>query len=157
MAKEEDRTPISENRADTVFYDKYGNVMVRISFSDAEYEQGETDIRETTSENVECGDGSLTSLRQVMQGAMLFAVCDVCKEESQRSRRRRRPAVVPFSPANKVLRCVNCRAAICDRHSYSSRHDRYVRCRRCNRRHHWGHFWLERVLKPLFLRRIDET
>jgi hypothetical protein len=92
-----------------------------------------------------------------MQGAMLFAVCDVCKEQSQRSRWRRRPAVVPFSPANKVHRCFNCRAAICGRHSHIGKVDRHIRCRWCDRRHRRRNFWFERVLKPLFLRRIDET
>jgi hypothetical protein len=154
MADEQDRNLESENRADTVFYDNHGDEIARISFNDSEYTQDGADIRRTTSENVECGDGSFTSLRQIMQGTMLFAVCDICKEQSQRSWRRR-PASVLFSPANKVRQCFTCRAAICGRHSYSSKVDKRIRCRRCDRKHRRRHFWLERVLKPLFLRRIE--
>jgi len=155
MEEEQDRNLESENRADTVFYGNYGNEIARISFNDSEYTQDGADIRKTTSENVECGDGSFTSLRKIMQGTMLFAVCDVCKEQSQRSWWRRRPAAVPFSPADKVRHCFACRAAICARHSYSSKVDKHIRCRRCDRRHRRRHFWFERILKPLFLRRID--
>lgn len=157
MAKEqEDRTLSSENRADTVFYDKYGNEITRNSFTEYEYEEDDADLRHTTSDYVPGGDGSLTPLRQIMQGTVTFTICDQCAEESQRNRRRGRPPIAQFSPSQKVRRCYRCRIAICERHSYISEIDKKIRCRRCNRRHKRRHFWVERILKPLFLRRIDD-
>ncbi|MEJ2700936.1 MAG: hypothetical protein P8Z79_00690 [Sedimentisphaerales bacterium] len=157
MAKEHERRLESENRADTVYYDKHGDEIARISFNDSEYEQDGADIRKTTSENVECGDGSLTSLRQIMQGTMLFAVCDVCKEQSQRSWWRRRSATVPFSPADKVHRCFTCRAAICGRHSYSSKVDKHIRCRRCDFYFRLKRFLVDKIIRPLFFIKVRRS
>ena len=152
MAKEEkEKKLLSEDRTDTVIYDKTGRETLRLSFIRSESEDDDgTEFYETVAENLECGDGTVVSpghlMRPPNQGGVTLQRCSVCAQESRRNRN-----INPFSPSDKMRSCFHCRARLCENHTHIF--NNHIVCARCRRRQ----FIINRLLKPIFFRRIKET
>ena len=104
-------------------------------------------------------DGSVTKLKeaeniQLVSGEMFNpamaagqnpvlvpGLCAFCQ-------RQRRP---PMTNAKHLRICASCGRPCCSLHRRQSHHDRQWRCRRCHRRHRFGH-----GLRFIFMERIEE-
>ncbi|MFH1613787.1 MAG: hypothetical protein ABIG61_01705 [Planctomycetota bacterium] len=153
MAKEDDKEKklTSEDRTDTVIYDRTGREILRIGFIRSESEDDDgTEFYETVAENLECGDGTVVSpghlMRPPSQGGVTLQRCNDCQRESRRNRN-----VNPFSPSTKMRSCFHCRARLCEKHTHIF--NNHIVCSRCKRRQ----FIIHRLLKPIFFRRVKGT
>ena len=153
MAKEEEKEKklLSEDRTDTVIYDRTGHETLRLSFIRSESEDDDgTEFYETIAENLECGDGTVVSpghlMRPANQGGVTLQRCNMCDREPRRNRH-----VNPFSPSTKMRSCFHCRARLCEKHTHLF--NNHIVCSRCKRRQ----FIIHRLLKPIFFRRVKRT
>lgn len=152
MAKRSNRTPDSEERVDTVIYDKRGNLSLRIGFETLEYEEDGRDVTERTVENVETSQGTIwNSSLQMRQGPdrVMLATCDKCDEEVRRTFFRS-DSKISLSCVPDMAQCQRCRAHLCPKHFHVSRYDGLPRCRR----HNFWHWLYETFGKPLIWRRV---
>ena len=152
MAKEDkEKNLTSEDRTDTVIYDRTGREILRMGFIRSESEDDDgTEFYETIAENLECGDGTVVSpghlMRPANQGGVTLQRCNDCQRESRRNRN-----VNPFSPSTKMRSCFHCRSRLCEKHTHLF--NNHIVCSRCKRRQ----FILHRLLKPIFFRRVKGT
>jgi hypothetical protein len=149
MAKHE-RDPIGEERSDTVIYGADGAEMFRFGFTKWDYEEDGAIKSEQVAENIECGDGTITSAAALIRTPGALRVCDICRTQAQRRAGRSR---VTFSLAANMKTCASCHKNLCSRHAVVSRIDGQYRCRRCNRWMSFVHL-LRRIARALFFREV---
>jgi hypothetical protein len=148
MAKEEpEKKLLSEDKTDTVIYDKFGREIIRFGFTRTESEDDEgTEYYKTEAQSLETGDGTIIGpghlMRPLSQGGVTLQRCSVCDHES-----RRNGNANPFSPSSQMRSCFHCRARLCERHTHSF--NNHIVCARCRSRQ----FIIHRILKPIFFRR----
>lgn len=153
MAKEEEKEKklLSEDRTETVIYDKSGREVIRLGFSRKESEDDDgTEFYKTEAENLECGNGIVIGpahlMRPPSQGGVTLQRCNDCDHESRGNRNAN-----PFSPSANMRSCFHCRARLCEKHTRIFRN--HIVCTRCRRRQ----FVIHRLLKPIFFRRVKGT
>jgi len=150
MAKQ-DPEPTSEERVETVIYDREGNEL-RIGFINREYEDGDNERTEKITEYVEGAGGHMWGPHFLMnQGAKGgLVVCEACRRRARSFFRRGRPQMI-WAPVTSARRCFTCGRYFCSVH-YTLSSDNHIRCRGCNRwylgRHH--------ILRPIFFKRIED-
>ena len=154
MAKQDDRTPISEEFEGSVIYDADGNEILRQGLRTTEYEADDGhEMLERISENMVLDDGRVWNISQMGRpgkDAVFVGQCSVCLRGRWSIFRRRRPSNVALSATSTMRRCFGCGTYVCSRH-YVLSGDNHIRCRRCNRRY----FWIHRFLKPIFFEEVQ--
>ena len=152
MAKENNREPIGEERSDAVIYNADGREMLRLGSAKRDYEEDGAIKSEQIAENIECGDGTITSAAVLIRTPGSLRVCDICRAQARQRRRAGRPRMV-FSLAANMKVCGSCRKNLCARHAVVSRIDGQYRCRPCNRWTSFTHL-LRRIARALFFKEV---
>ena len=149
MAKQ-DHEPTSEERIETVIYDRDGNEL-RSGFVNREYEDGENERTEKLTEYFESADGHMWGPHFLMnQGAKGgLVVCEACRRRAKSFFHRRASQMI-WAPVASARRCFRCGRWYCS-HDYTLSRDNRIRCRRCNR---W-YFFIHHILTPLFFKEIE--
>jgi len=153
MAKHENQQSIHDERVDTVLYDANGKEMLRFGFAKRDYEEDGTIKTEQIAENIECGDGTITSTAALIRTPGALKICDICRSQSLGPLRSRRSRMV-FSPTANMKTCASCRRNLCSRHAIASRVDGRHRCRACDRWASCKHI-LSRIARVLFFKEVQ--
>ncbi|MFC1635085.1 hypothetical protein ACFL5Z_09605 [Planctomycetota bacterium] len=164
MAKEEDQEKrlVSERitRNKTVGRDGW---EISSDFVTREYENEDCDYTETEAEHMECPDGTVVNaaemFRSKTQGGVTLRRCDACVEKAHSFFAlllRRDRAVNVYSPAETSRRCFThtCRKSLCERHYVLSK-DKHIRCRRCDFYFRLKRFVVEKIVRPVFFKRVQ--
>lgn len=161
MAKEEEqeKTLVSEKITRNSIIGRDGRLEISTDLVTRDYEQGDCDSTETEAEHLEGGDGTVTNAAEMFrpkaQGGVTLKRCDACVEESQRFLTwllRRNQVVNVYSPASTSRRCFTCRKSLCEKHYVLS--DKRIRCRACDRNFRLKRFLIQKILRPLFFKKV---
>ena len=164
MAKEEDqeKTLVSEKITRNIIVGKDNWQEVTTDLIVRDYEDGDCDTTETIAEHPESGDGTVVSAAEMFrpkaQGGVTLKRCDACVEESQTFLTwllRRDQVVNVYSPASTSRRCFTrtCRKSLCERH-YVLSDDKHIRCRRCDHNFRLKRFLIQKILRPMFFKKV---
>ena len=148
MAKQNNRTSVSEEHTDTVIYGPDGKEILRFGFHNQDFEEGDNFITEKEAQNYEIGDGTVVNPTHLMNGKIMLTVCDECKRYSRSSLFGKNNSARRYANASRLRRCFRCGANLCSRHYVIV--ESHVMCRSCRRRH----IFLHKLLKPIFCKRV---
>jgi hypothetical protein len=147
-----ERRPESENRTETVIYDRAGNEILRLGQVTRDYDADEDggERTEVITEYRESADGTVWGpaflIKDGQQGTVV--ACEACRREL----RRRGSSQMIWTPISFARRCWSCGHYFCGAHYTPSSGDNHIRCRPCNRRY----WWLHHVLRPIFFEQVKE-
>jgi hypothetical protein len=161
MAKEDDqeKTLVSEKITRNIIVGKDGRQEISTDLIVRDYEDRDCDSTETIMEHPESGDCTVINAAEMFrpkaQGGVTLKRCDGCVEETQRFLTwlfRRNQAVNVYSPASTSRRCFTCRKSLCEKHYVLS--DKHIRCRACDRHFRLKRFVIQKILRPMFFKRV---
>lgn len=166
MAKNQDqdqeKTLVSERITRNIIIGKDGRQEISTDLIVRDYEEGDCDYTETIAEHSESGDGTVVTAAEMFrpkaQGGITLKRCDACFAESQRFLTwllRRHQVVNVYSPASQSRRCFNrnCRKSLCEKH-YVLSGDKHIRCRACDGKFRLLNFLMQKIVRPLFFRKV---
>lgn len=148
------REPESENRTETVIYDRDGNEVLRLGQITRDYEADDDggERTEVITEYRESADGSVWGppflIKDGQRGTLV--ACEACRWAS-RSIFHRQQSQMIWTPVSLARRCVSCGYYYCSIHYCTPSSDSHIRCRACNRRY----WWLNHVILPIFCQRVE--
>jgi len=154
MAKQNSRKLISEELTNTVGFENDAAEAFRFGFQTRDYEVGDAMVTEKNAENIVCTDGIVVNAAQIINAGRygILKRCDFCHEESQRHIFRRPRPRFNFSLAVNMRTCYSCSKNMCSKHFAISSIDRHLRCKKCDRRHFWFDFWINKILKRILFK-----
>ncbi len=153
MAKENKKL-ISKERTDTIGYENDGKEAFRFGFESRDYEEGDGMSTEKDAENLVCSDGTVVNASQIINAGQhgILKRCDICQEESQRTIFRHPTSRFNFSLAVNMRNCYSCSKSMCRKHFAISKIDGHLRCKKCNRRHFWKDFAINKIIKRILFK-----
>ena len=159
--KEKEKTLVSEKITRNKVIGRDGRQEISTDLVVRDYEQGDCDSTETDAEHLESGNGTIVNAAEMSrpkaQGGVTLKRCDECYEESQSFIHwlfRRNQAVNIYSPASSSRRCfsLGCKKSLCEKHYVLS--GGHIRCRKCARRFRWMTFLIQKILRPMFFKKV---
>ncbi len=147
MAKEKRVHTVHETTGNPI-YNNQGEIDVNVVMHYDEYEEGDCEITEQTSEHFEAADGTLISPTDLMRPSpeTRLRKCPICAGRGWWPFGNHSKKGIPYVRAATMAKCYRCSRTVCEHHYRVSEVDGRTRCTQCHQLH--------RFIAPLFFKYV---